>query len=86
MNNFYFGQDSENVPLNIKELFNLKEGIDIRYLKSINSYVYNFVGFIIKKNNTLIVFPKHFYNEYNYELINQSDNKQFSKLLFKNFL
>lgn len=83
MNKFYFGQDSEIAPLNIKELFNLKEGIDIRYLKSINSYVYNFVGFVIKKNITLIVFPKHFYNEYNYELINNSDNKQFSKLLFK---
>lgn len=56
---YYYGQDGEKVDATIKTLFNLDEK-ELRWSTAMNASVYDFVGFVFKENNILVVFPKHY--------------------------
>ena len=56
---YYYGQDGEKVNTTIKKLFNLDEK-ELRWSTKENASVYDFVGFVFKEDNILVVFPKHY--------------------------
>lgn len=58
----YYGQDSNDVEKSIATLFPLRLG-DTRFIKSENKSVFDFVGFVIKEDAILTVFPKHYLSE-----------------------
>ena len=58
----YYGQDSSDVEKSIEAIFPLRLG-DTRFIKSGNKSVYDFVGFVIKEDAVLTVFPKHYVSE-----------------------
>lgn len=59
---YYYGQDGEAVDKNIKAIFSLDEK-ELRWSTDLNTSVYDFVGFVFKGKNILVVFPKHYYSE-----------------------
>ena len=58
----YYGQDSSGVGKSIATIFPLRLG-DTRFIKSENKSVFDFVGFVIKEDAILTVFPKHYFAE-----------------------
>ncbi|MCI8862952.1 MAG: hypothetical protein HFI20_10795 [Lachnospiraceae bacterium] len=58
----YYGQDSSDVEKSIEAIFPLRLG-DTRFIKSGNKSVFDFVGFVIKEDAVLTVFPKHYVSE-----------------------
>ena len=58
----YYGQDSSDVEKSIATIFSFRPG-DIRFIKSENKSVFDFVGFVIKEDAVLTVFPKHYLSE-----------------------
>lgn len=59
---YYYGQDSSDVEKSIATTFPLRLG-DTRFIKSENKSVFDFVGFVIKEDAVLTVFPKHYLAE-----------------------
>ncbi|MDC8001525.1 hypothetical protein POV26_10790 [Aequorivita todarodis] len=58
------GQDGNSVNKNYKKYFELIQGLDTRFKqKKIDLEVYDFVGLVCKQDQTLVVFPKHFYSQ-----------------------
>lgn len=68
---YYYGQDGEKVDDTIKTLFNLDEK-ELRWSTEMNSSVYDFVGFVFRENNILVVFPKHYADLTDISLLNDS--------------
>ena len=68
---FYYGQDYCNVNGIDLSPFGLEKG-DIKYLKSLNKEVFDFVGFVLDESNILSVFPKHFYSDLELEDLNRN--------------
>lgn len=66
---YYYGQDGEIVDNQIKHLFELDEK-ELRWSNEKNASVYGIVGFVFKEDKTLVVFPKHYYNESDIERFN----------------
>ena len=58
-----YGQDGENFAPSLERQFDFSEG-DIKYLKKDRKKVFDFVGFITSNNETLAVFPKHYFPQY----------------------
>ena len=58
----YYGQDSSGVEKSIETIFSFHPG-DTRFIKSENKSVFDFVGFVIKEDAILTVFPKHYLSE-----------------------
>ena len=58
----YYGQDSSDVEKSIAAIFSFYPG-DTRFIKSENKSVFDFVGFVIKEDAVLTVFPKHYLSE-----------------------
>jgi hypothetical protein len=70
------GQDGAKTFEHVKKDFDLVQGLDTRFVqKNIDSEVYDFVGLVCKKDRTLVVFPKHFYNEEYFSNINTQHNQ-----------
>ena len=64
MEKIVIGQDSYIINKKDKNNFGLVQGLDTRFKrKRINSEVYDFVGLVCKQDQTLVVFPKHFYSQ-----------------------
>lgn len=84
---FYYGQDYYSVNNINLSLFNFKKG-DIKFVKSDNKDVFDFVGFILDEDNLLSVFPKHFYSHLELGKLNQDKkiNLEDIKLLFDVFI
>lgn len=80
----YFGQDGSDVEKSIVTLFPLQLG-DTRFIKSENRSVFDFVGFVIKEDAILTVFPKHYLPELTIEDANKGmlDLSEDSRLLFR---
>lgn len=65
------GQDGGRINEPVKKEFKLVQGLDTRFTKkNIDSEVYDFVGLVCKKEQTLVVFPKHYYSEETIDDIN----------------
>ena len=63
MKKIVIGQDGNAINKNIKKDFELIQGLDTRFKqKRLASEVYDFVGLVCKQDQTLVVFPKHFYS------------------------
>jgi len=80
---FHYGQDYYNIDgINLSH-FGLEKG-DIKYLKSENKEVLDFVGFVLDEGNLLSVFPKHFYSDLKLKNLNRGKklNLEDIKLLF----
>lgn len=58
-----YGQDGESFAPSLERQFDFSEG-DIKYLKKDRKKVFDFVGFITSNNETLAVFPKHYFPQY----------------------
>ncbi len=58
-----YGQDGESFAPSLERRFDFSEG-DIKYLKKDRKKVFDFVGFITSNNETLAVFPKHYFPQY----------------------
>lgn len=70
------GQDGAKTIEIVKKDFELVQGLDTRFVqKNIDSEVYDFVGLVCKKDKTLVVFPKHFYNEKNVSNTTSQNNQ-----------
>ncbi len=64
MTKIVIGQDGNAINKNVKKDFELIQGLDTRFKhKRIESEVYDFVGLVCKQDQTLVVFPKHFYSQ-----------------------
>jgi hypothetical protein len=64
MEKIVIGQDSYIINKKDKNNFGLVGGLDTRFKhKRIDSEVYDFVGLVCKQDQTLVVFPKHFYSQ-----------------------
>ena len=64
MEKIVIGQDSYIINKKDKNNFGLVQGLDTRFKhKRIDSEVYDFVGLVCKQDQTLVVFPKHFYSQ-----------------------
>ncbi|SFS08724.1 hypothetical protein [Anaeromicropila populeti] len=85
--NFQYGQDYNSVDGIDVSPFSLQKG-DIKYLKSDNKDVFDFVGFVLGEGNVLSVFPKHFYSDAELKDLNKSKraNSEDIKLLFDVFV
>ena len=68
---YYYGQDGERIDIAIKKLFGLDEK-ELRWSNEIGDSVYNFVGFVFRDNNILVVFPKHYTTTASISLLNTS--------------
>lgn len=74
------GEDGEIVNDEIKK-FDLLNG-DKKYSKENGEFMLDFVGFIIKEQKILAVFPKHFFQGKNIKNINEIEINENIKLLF----
>ncbi len=72
---YYYGQDGEKVDATIKMLFDLDEK-ELRWSTALNASVYDFVGFVFRENNILIVFPKHYCSVSDIILLNDSHKER----------
>lgn len=83
MLNIDFGQDGDIIR-NELSTYNLLPS-DMKYSKLKRKFVFDFVGFIIKDNNMLAVFPKHFFDEESELMLNpsQKEKEENINLLFK---
>jgi len=81
--NMQIGQDNFDTANLDLSSFIFKKG-DIKYIKSEKKDVFDFVGFILKDNKILSVFPKYFYRESDLMSMNQTGNTNSDdiKLLF----
>lgn len=81
--NYYYGVDREPVDINIQKIFNLGSR-ELTYSKRSKTYIFDFVGFIIFKNNFLTVFPKHYTNQKHICFLNgtNKESKSDIELLF----
>ncbi len=79
----YYGQDNDSVNKTIETKFQLKPG-DTRFIKNENRNVFDFVGFAIKGDAMLTVFPKHYYSEKEIDDANKGeiDFSEDARLLF----
>lgn len=66
---YYYGQDGEIVPKYIEELFGLGTR-EMVYADKQKANVFNIVGFIFKDKKMLTVFPKHYYECFEIEKLN----------------
>lgn len=71
------GQDGEQISAEVLKS-NLLETKDTRYIKQEDKVVYDFVGFIIGKEEMIAVFPKHYFETTDC----MASNKEDVKLLF----
>lgn len=71
---YYYGQDGEKVNADVKRLFGLDEK-ELRWSTDLNSSVYDFVGFVFKEDNILVVFPKHYCSEADLLFLNSTHNE-----------
>lgn len=71
---YYYGQDGEKVDNEIKVKFGLDEK-ELRWSTEINASVYDFVGFVFKEDNILVVFPKHYTSIAQIDVLNDSHNE-----------
>lgn len=86
LDNIIFGQDGASFSDKLKTDFNLVQGLDTRFRnKKIDSETFDFVGLVCTKEETLVVFPKHFFDIDNTSInsIGNSDKKDLISLLFK---
>ena len=67
---YYYGQDGEIVTNEIKNKFELNAR-EIKYTND-KTYVFDCVGFIIKDENIIFIFPKHYYK--NEDIANFNSN------------
>lgn len=67
---YYYGQDGEKVDVSIKKMFDLDEK-ELRWSTDLHTSVYDFVGFVFKDNNILVIFPKHYYSEADIAFLNR---------------
>jgi len=64
MEKIVIGQEGYIINKKDKNNFGLVQGLDTRFKhKRIDSEVYDFVGLVCKQDQTLVVFPKHFYSK-----------------------
>lgn len=64
MEKIVIGQDGYIINKKDKNNFGLVQGLDTRFKhKRRDSEVYDFVGLVCKQDQTLVVFPKHFYSQ-----------------------
>ncbi|WNW01868.1 hypothetical protein RRF68_00210 [Tenacibaculum sp. HL-MS23] len=64
MSKIAIGQDGSSVNKSAKNKFGLIQGLDTRFKhKRLDSEVYDFVGLVCQQEQTLVVFPKHYYSE-----------------------
>lgn len=59
---YYYGQDGMAVQDGFINLFDLTPR-DIRYSDLLEKYLFDFVGFVFRKEKILVVFPKNYYSE-----------------------
>lgn len=68
------GQDGDKIDTSTKSLFSLIQGIDTRFkFKDPGKEVYDFVGLICKKDEILVVFPKHYFSQQEIKVINSGE-------------
>ena len=79
-----YGQDSHCVDSFIENKFTFSEG-DIKYIKRERKKVFDFVGFITSSNETLAVFPKHYFLPEEIDMLNRNPSLDTynADLLFK---
>lgn len=59
----YIGQDNTKIDSNLKKTFRLEQGLDTRFLnKREECELFDLVGLIVKQNEVLVVFPKHYFS------------------------
>lgn len=72
--NIFIGLDGCKVPANIKQSFNLMQGLDTRFReKQKDQEVFDFVGLINSKDSSLAVFPKRFFSTDQLKKIEEGD-------------
>lgn len=79
-----YGQDGERVSSFVENQFSFSDG-DIKYVKRERKKVFDFVGFITSNNETLAVFPKHYFSLEEIEELNSTPSPDIydANLLFK---
>lgn len=59
---YYYGQDGLPVTDELINLFGL-ESKEYRYSDKFEKNIFDFVGFVFREGRTLVVFPKHYYEQ-----------------------
>ncbi|MFK4942932.1 hypothetical protein ACI1TU_02300 [Lactococcus garvieae] len=72
--NNFFQIDGQPIDNKIIEEFNLREySRNLRFSRSLNSEVLDFVGFVINDNSTLISLPKHYVSKLDQDTLGEAD-------------
>lgn len=80
---YYYGQDGEIVDPYIKRIFSLGTQ-DMEYSEEKKADIYNVVGFVYYQEKILTIFPKHYFDVLQLEILN-TEKKEIEdiKLLYK---
>ena len=71
---YYYGQDGLPVEKELIAMFNLSSK-EYRYSDTLKKDIFDFVGFVFRKNKILVVFPKHYYCSHDIEIFNRFNSE-----------
>lgn len=71
---YYYGQDGLPVTTEIITIFDLSSK-EYRYSDKLQKDIFDFVGFVFRRDKILVVFPKHYYGSSDLNLFNLSHDE-----------